>query len=190
MLYVVFLGVIGGLMAWESVGALGKTGGDPGRRTRMRAWLRGLPFKRRFPRSGPLHLDHPAARRRLLRRHSGGRARRRRRLHPRTRDGLPSRRARARVMVGTSLFQIIFLTAYVTFLQATFNGTVDLVLAFVLMIGGVIGARIGAAAEQEAEGRRSCACSSPSVVLAMARPPRLRSLCRAQAAAYRLEEAG
>ena len=51
-----------------------------------------------------------------------------------------------RVMVGTSLFQIIFLTAYVTFLQATFNGTVDLVLAFVLMIGGVAGAQLGAAA--------------------------------------------
>jgi hypothetical protein len=51
-----------------------------------------------------------------------------------------------RVMVGTSLFQIIFLTAYVTFLQATFNGTVDLVLAVVLMVGGVVGARYGAIA--------------------------------------------
>ena len=51
-----------------------------------------------------------------------------------------------RVMVGTSLFQIIFLTAYVTFLQATFNGTVDLVLAGMLMVGGVIGARYGAMA--------------------------------------------
>jgi uncharacterized membrane protein YfcA len=51
-----------------------------------------------------------------------------------------------RVMVGTSLFQIIFLTAYVTFLQATFNATVDLVLALVLMIGGVAGARFGAMA--------------------------------------------
>jgi uncharacterized membrane protein YfcA len=49
-------------------------------------------------------------------------------------------------MVGTSLFQIIFLTAYVTFLQATFNATVDLVLALVLMIGGVAGARFGAMA--------------------------------------------
>jgi uncharacterized membrane protein YfcA len=50
------------------------------------------------------------------------------------------------VVIGTSLFQIIFLTAYVTFLQATFNGTVDLVLAGVLMIGGVVGARYGAIA--------------------------------------------
>ena len=43
-------------------------------------------------------------------------------------------------------FQIIFLTGYVTFLQAAFNGTVDLILALVLMVGGVIGARYGAVA--------------------------------------------
>ena len=36
--------------------------------------------------------------------------------------------------------------AIVTFLQATFNGTVDLVLAVLLMVGGVIGARLGAVA--------------------------------------------
>jgi hypothetical protein len=52
VLYIVFLGVIGGLMAWESVGALGGAGGDPGRRTRLRVWMRSLPMKRRFPRSG------------------------------------------------------------------------------------------------------------------------------------------
>ena len=52
VLYIVFLGVIGGLMAWESVGALGGSGGDPGRRTRLRVWMRTLPMKRRFPRSG------------------------------------------------------------------------------------------------------------------------------------------
>ena len=54
-----------------------------------------------------------------------------------------------RVMIGTSLFQIIFLTAFVTLLQATFNGTVDLVLAGILMIGGVVGARLGALAARK-----------------------------------------
>ena len=44
VLYIVFLGVIGGLMAWESVGALGKIGGDPGRRTRLIVWMRGFPI--------------------------------------------------------------------------------------------------------------------------------------------------
>ena len=53
-----------------------------------------------------------------------------------------------RVMVGTSLFQIIFLTAFVTFLQAAVNQTVDIVLAVILMLGGVVGARLGVAANQ------------------------------------------
>jgi uncharacterized protein len=46
-------------------------------------------------------------------------------------------------VAGTSLFQIIFVTANVTFLQAVQNHTVDIVLAMVLIIGGVIGAQLG-----------------------------------------------
>jgi uncharacterized membrane protein YfcA len=145
VLYIVFLGVIGGLMAWESVGALGKSGGDPGRRTRMRTWLRGLPVKRRFPRSGLyisiiplLGVGFFVGLLAAVLGVGGGFI-----LAPAMVYllGVPTR-----VMVGTSLFQIIFLTAYVTFLQATFNATVDLVLALVLMIGGVAGARFGAMA--------------------------------------------
>lgn len=141
-LYIIFLGVIGGLMAWESVRSLGKTGGDPGRRTRLRAWMRGLPMKRRFPRSGlyisiipPIGIGFFVGMLAAVLGVGGGFI-----LAPAMVYllGVPTR-----VMVGTSLFQIIFLTAYVTFLQATFNGTVDLVLAGVLMIGGVVGARYG-----------------------------------------------
>jgi uncharacterized membrane protein YfcA len=47
------------------------------------------------------------------------------------------------VVVGTSLYQIIFVTANATFLQATLNQTVDIVLALLLMIGAVIGAQFG-----------------------------------------------
>jgi len=47
------------------------------------------------------------------------------------------------VVVGTSLFQIIFVTANVTFLQSVTNHTVDLVLAVLLLVGGVLGAQIG-----------------------------------------------
>ena len=47
------------------------------------------------------------------------------------------------VVPGTSLFQIIFVTAAVTFLQALENNTVDAVLAMVLLVGGVIGAQFG-----------------------------------------------
>jgi len=48
------------------------------------------------------------------------------------------------VVVGTSLFQIVFTTAVVTLLHAVQSKTVDIVLALMLLIGGVIGAQIGA----------------------------------------------
>ena len=45
--------------------------------------------------------------------------------------------------IGTSLFQIVFVTLNVSILHATFNLTVDLILAIFLLIGGVIGAQYG-----------------------------------------------
>jgi hypothetical protein len=48
------------------------------------------------------------------------------------------------VVIGTSNFQILFVAANVTFLQAATNGTVDVVLAAMLILGGVVGAPIGA----------------------------------------------
>jgi uncharacterized membrane protein YfcA len=47
------------------------------------------------------------------------------------------------VVIGTSLFQIIFITANVTILQAMMTQTVDIVLALLLIIGAVTGAQIG-----------------------------------------------
>jgi uncharacterized membrane protein YfcA len=52
--------------------------------------------------------------------------------------GMPTK-----VVVGTSLFQIIFVTAFTTLLHAVTNHTVDLMLALVLILGGVTGAQIG-----------------------------------------------
>ena len=52
--------------------------------------------------------------------------------------GMPTK-----VVVGTSLYQIIFVTAFTTLLHATTNFTVDIVLAVLLLVGGVIGAQIG-----------------------------------------------
>jgi uncharacterized membrane protein YfcA len=52
--------------------------------------------------------------------------------------GMPTK-----VVVGTSLFQIIFVTAFTTMLHATTNFTVDIVLAVLLLVGGVFGAQIG-----------------------------------------------
>ena len=56
------------------------------------------------------------------------------------------------VVIGTSLFQIIFTAAVTTVLQASTNHTIDVVLAFFLMLGGVIGAQFGAEAGRKLRG--------------------------------------
>jgi uncharacterized membrane protein YfcA len=48
------------------------------------------------------------------------------------------------IVVGTSLFQILFICIEVTFLQAYTNHTVDFILALLLLIGSTIGVQIGA----------------------------------------------
>jgi uncharacterized membrane protein YfcA len=52
--------------------------------------------------------------------------------------GMPTK-----VVIGTSLFQIIFVAAFTTFMHAVTNNTVDIILAILLLIGGVVGAQIG-----------------------------------------------
>ena len=82
------------------------------------------------------------------------------------------------VVVGTSLFQIIFVAANVTFLQSVQNQTVDFILALALTVGGVIGAQIGGRVGREAPWRASARSarhphprSSPSA-LPMSSAPR------------------
>ena len=58
------------------------------------------------------------------------------------------------VVVGTSLFQIVFVTAATTILHAQQNQTVDIVLALLLMFGGVIGAQFGAVAGERLKGEQ------------------------------------
>jgi uncharacterized membrane protein YfcA len=48
------------------------------------------------------------------------------------------------VVVGTSLFQIVFVTGFTTLLHAVQTRTVDAVLAVLLILGGVVGAQVGA----------------------------------------------
>ena len=47
------------------------------------------------------------------------------------------------IVVGTSLFQIIFVTANATFFQSYINYNVDIVLSALMIFGGVVGAQIG-----------------------------------------------
>ena len=58
------------------------------------------------------------------------------------------------IVIGTSIFQIIFVTAVVTVLHATFSQTLDVVLALILAAGGVIGGQFGVRAGQKLRGEQ------------------------------------
>jgi uncharacterized membrane protein YfcA len=58
------------------------------------------------------------------------------------------------VVIGTSLFQIVFVMAATTVLQALQNKTVDVVLAVVLIVGGVVGAQFGVVAGRRLKGEQ------------------------------------
>lgn len=148
--YVIFLGTIGGLMFYESIKAILRQRGVPAGRTTSTArgpgrhtWMHGLPFKMRFRKSKlyisallPLGIGFVVGILAAIMGVGGGFV-----MVPAMIYllGMPTQ-----VVIGTSLFQIIFVTANTTFLQATVNQTVDVVLALLLLIGGVIGAQVGA----------------------------------------------
>lgn len=56
------------------------------------------------------------------------------------------------VVVGTSLFQILFTCVDVTIMQSITNHTVDLVLAILLLIGSTLGAQFGARLSRRLKG--------------------------------------
>ncbi len=143
--YVVFLGVVGGLMFIESLQALRKarrSGGSPAPRRKQRGWVHALPLKMRFRTSGlyisvipPVIVGIFVGILSAIMGVGGGFI-----MVPAMIYilGMPTK-----VVVGTSLFQIIFVTAFTTMLHATTNFTVDIVLAVLLLVGGVIGAQFG-----------------------------------------------
>ncbi|MDK3019561.1 sulfite exporter TauE/SafE family protein [Pseudodonghicola flavimaris] len=143
--YVIFLGIIGGLMFIESLNALRKarrSGPAQPKRRRSRKLMHALPFKMRFRTSGqymsvipPLMVGLAVGVLSAIMGVGGGFI-----MVPAMIYllGMPTK-----VVVGTSLFQIIFVTAFTTMLHATTNQTVDIMLALYLIIGGVIGAQVG-----------------------------------------------
>ncbi len=140
--YVVFLGVIGALMFIESLNAIRKTRSGAKPKRRKHNWIHGLPFKMRFRTSGlyisvipPVIVGVLVGILAAIMGVGGGFI-----MVPAMIYllGMPTK-----VVVGTSLFQIIFVTGFTTLLHATTNYTVDMVLAVLLLIGGVIGAQIG-----------------------------------------------
>lgn len=144
LFYVVFLGVIGALMFAESLRALrrAKRGGAvPARRKHN--WVHALPLKMKFRTSGlyisvipPLLVGLAVGVLAAIMGVGGGFIMLPAMIYI---LGMPTK-----VVVGTSLFQIIFVSAFTTLLHATTNFTVDLPLAVLLLVGGVVGAQFGA----------------------------------------------
>ena len=141
--YVLFLGIIGALMFVESLNAIRKSKKPVGApKRKQRGWIHALPFKMRFRTSGlyisvipPLIVGVAVGILAAIMGVGGGFI-----MVPAMSYllGMPTK-----VVVGTSLFQIIFVTAFTTLLHATTNYTVDMVLAVLLLVGGVFGAQVG-----------------------------------------------
>jgi uncharacterized membrane protein YfcA len=141
--YTILLGTLGALMLVESTRAIVRQR-RPGARRKLHQhiWLHGLPLKMRFRRSKlyisallPIALGFFVGVLSAIMGVGGGFV-----MVPAMIYilGMPTA-----MVPGTSLFQIIFVAAAVTVLQALENGTVDVVLALVLLLGGVIGAQLG-----------------------------------------------
>jgi uncharacterized membrane protein YfcA len=143
--YVLFLGFIGTTMFVESTRAIWlsrRQGVVQVRRAHEHSWIHNLPFKVKFRKSGlyisvlpPLFVGAFVGILAAIMGVGGGFI-----LVPAMIYllGVPTR-----VVVGTSLFQIIFVTGFTTIMHAVNSQTVDMLLAFLLIIGGVIGAQIG-----------------------------------------------
>ncbi|MDC0226559.1 sulfite exporter TauE/SafE family protein [Alphaproteobacteria bacterium] len=146
LLFLIFLGFIGFSMAFESAKTtISKYRTTSSIRTKLHqhSWIHGLPFKMRFHRSKlyisaipPMLIGFFVGVLSALMGVGGGFI-----MIPAMVYILGMS---TNVVVGTSLFQIIFVTANSTFFQSYLNQTVDIVLATLMILGGVIGAQIGA----------------------------------------------
>ncbi|MFD2204781.1 sulfite exporter TauE/SafE family protein [Kiloniella antarctica] len=143
--YVVFLGTIGLLMMLEGLKAVfrrRRSGGARRGKLHEHNWFHGLPLKIRFRKSRlyisallPFAIGFFVGVLSAIMGVGGGFI-----LVPAMiyMLGMPTA-----MVIGTSLFQIIFVAANVTFLQAAQNQTVDVVLALLLLVGSVLGAQLG-----------------------------------------------
>ncbi|HEV7252877.1 MAG TPA: sulfite exporter TauE/SafE family protein [Mesorhizobium sp.] len=155
LLYVVFLGTVGALMMIESLRAIkiSRSGGRSPtlRRPGQHNWIHGLPLKMRFRTSKlfvsvipVLGLGAGIGFLASVMGVGGGFI-----MVPAL---IYLLKVPTNVVVGTSLFQMIFVAGYTTVVHATANQTVDIVLAFLLMAGGAAGAQYGAIAGQRLKG--------------------------------------
>ena len=144
-LFLIFLGFIGISMAFESAKTTIKnyqTTSTIRTKLHQHSWIHGLPFKLRFHRSKlyisaipPILIGFFVGVLSAMMGVGGGFI-----MIPAMVYILGMS---TNVVVGTSLFQIIFVTANSTFFQSYLNQTVDIVLSALMILGGVIGAQIG-----------------------------------------------
>jgi uncharacterized membrane protein YfcA len=144
-LFLIFLGFIGMSMAFESAKTTIKnyrTTSAIRTKLHQHSWIHGLPFKLRFHRSKlyisaipPILIGFFVGILSAMMGVGGGFI-----MIPAMVYILGMS---TNVVVGTSLFQIIFVTANSTFFQSYLNQTVDIVLSALMILGGVIGAQIG-----------------------------------------------
>lgn len=149
LLYVVMLGTIGGLMLLESVRTL-RRAKDPNAalvRRKRHTWAHGLPLKMRFHTSKlyvsaipPFVIGLLVGILAAIMGVGGGFIMVPAMIYL---IGMPTK-----VVVGTSVFQFLFVTAFTAILHSVQSGTVDVLLAVILLVGGVIGAQIGVALAQ------------------------------------------
>jgi uncharacterized membrane protein YfcA len=156
LVYVIFLGGIGGMMLKEASASLIAKRRGAKRRTgarRHHPLVAALPMRSRFYQSGlfisplaPFLLGVAVGALTIIMGIGGGFI-----MVPAMIYllGMP-----AAVVVGTSLFQIVFVTAAATLLHAVNSQSVDIVLAVMLLLGGVVGAQLGARAAQRLAGEQ------------------------------------
>ncbi len=153
LLYVLLLSVMGVMMLTESLTAvlLKKTPESTTPQLHHRAFFQNLPYKMRFPRSRlyisalvPAGIGFIGGVLVSILGVGGGFI-----LVPAMIYilGMPTL-----LVVGTSLFQILITTIFATAMHAVANHSVDLVLAFLLIIGGVVGAQLGIRAGKKIKG--------------------------------------
>jgi uncharacterized membrane protein YfcA len=141
--YVVFLGIIGFLMFLESVSAIRKSRNNTvSIKIKRHTWVHRLPLKMRFRTSNlyisaipPFFIGMIVGVLAAIMGVGGGFIMVPAMIYI---IGMPTK-----VVIGTSLFQIIFVTGFTTIMHATQNYTVDAMLALLLLLGGVVGAQIG-----------------------------------------------
>lgn len=153
--YVIFLGVIGGLMLLESLRTLLRAPDAPRPRRKHRSaeWMAVMPFAMRFRRSQlyispipPIILGFMVGVLSAIMGVGGGFI-----MVPAM---IYILNMPTNIVVGTSLFQIIFVTAIATVLHAAANQTVDIILSLLLLAGGVVGAQLGVRAGVKLKGEQ------------------------------------